>query len=90
MEPDQVHVVTGAVLRDLEQVSDALEARLAGQIVRDVPHANRHNRIHDDVPVVHLIAPARLDVRPRPDADAAPDPPAPNSFAKTFREYHGG
>src|SRR5712691_371658 len=87
-EPNQVDVVTATVFRCLEQVLHTAETRLAGQIIGDIPEANRHDRIHDNVPLVHAVTAAHLDVGPHPDADAAPDPPASNSFAKTFGEDH--
>src|SRR5438067_13905543 len=40
------------------------------------------------MPLVHAVTTARLDVGPHPDADAAPDPSASNSFAKTFGKHH--
>lgn len=46
MEPNQVHVVTAAVSRDLQQIIYALEPRLTGQIVRDICEGNRRNRIY--------------------------------------------
>src|SRR5437773_5901377 len=87
-EPNQVDVVTAAVFRCLEQVLHTAETRLARQIIGDVREANRHDRIHDNLPVVHTVTTAHLDVGPHPDADAAPDPPASNSVAKTFGEHH--
>jgi hypothetical protein len=40
------------------------------------------------VPFVHEITTAYLDVRVRPDTDAASNSAASNSFAKTFCEHH--
>ena len=88
MEPDQVHVVAAAVLCDSQQIINALEPGLAGQIVRDVAEIDLRNRIHDDVTVVHPVTTTHLYVRTRPDANAASDPAAPDSLAKTFGELH--
>ena len=88
MEPDQVHVVTGAVLRGLEQVIHAVKTRLAGQIIRDIRDTHRHDRIHHDLSLVHAVMAARFDMGPRPDANAAPDPPAPDSLANAFGKHH--
>jgi hypothetical protein len=90
MEPNQVGLVAFAVPRDLQEIVNAVESRLAGQIVRDVVDVNRRYRIHHDVSVVHRVAASDLDVGPRPDAYAALDSPAPDSVAKAFREHHGG
>lgn len=88
MEANQVDVIAAAVSCRLEQVRPAAETGLSREIVGDIPQMNRRNRIHDDVPVVHGVTTARLDVRPSPDANAALDPSAPNSLAKTFGEHH--
>ena len=89
MEPNQVGLLAFAMPRDLQQVGNAVESRLAGQIVRDVVDGNRRNRIDDDVSIVHRVAASHLDVGPHPDADAALDSPAADSVAKAFREHHG-
>jgi hypothetical protein len=89
MEPNQVGLVAFAVPRDLQEIVNAVESRLAGQIVRDVVDVNRRYRIHHDVSVVHRVAASDLDVGPPPDAYAALDSPAPDSVAKAFREHHG-
>jgi hypothetical protein len=88
VEPNQVDVLAAAVFRGLEQVLHAAEAGLARQIVRDVRDTNSHERIDHNLPFVHAVSAARLDVRPRPDANAAPDPPALNPLPKTFGEHH--
>jgi hypothetical protein len=88
MEPNQVGLVAFTVPRDLQEIANAVESRLAGQIVRDVVDGNRRNRIDDDVSIVHRVAAAHLDMEPRPDADAACDSPAPDPLAKAFGEHH--
>jgi hypothetical protein len=88
VEPDQVHVVAAAVFCDSEQVLDALEPRFTGQIVGDVCQVNRRNRVHHDVAIVHRITTTDFDMRTHPDANAAPDPPSPDSLPKTFSEHH--
>jgi hypothetical protein len=90
MEPDQIHVVAAAVLRGLEQVLDTVETRFAGQIVRDVPDTNRQDRVHHDVSIVHAVTAAGLDMGARPDANAAPDPPPPDSLANALGKHHDG
>jgi hypothetical protein len=88
MEPNQVHLVAAAVFCDLQQIIDALEPRLTGQIVGDVGNGDRRNRIHDDVALVHPVTTTHLDMGVRPDANAASDSPAPDSLAKAFGEDH--
>jgi hypothetical protein len=87
-EPNQVNVVTATMLGRLEQILHTAETRFARQIIGDVRTANRPNRIDDNLPIVHAVTTTCLDMGPHPDADAAPDPPASDSFAKTFREHH--
>ena len=89
MKPNQVHLVAAAVSCDSQEIVNAREPRFTRQIVGDVGNGNRRNRIHDDVTLVHPIATAHSDVRTRPDANAAPDAAAPDSFAKGFGEHHG-
>ena len=88
MEPNQEGLVAFAVPRDLQKIVNAVESRLAGQIVRDVVDGNRRNRIDDDVSILHRVAAAHLHLEPRPDADAASDSPAPDPPAKPFGEHH--
>ena len=90
MEPNQVHLVPAPVFGDSQQIVDALKARFAGQIVGDIGEGNRRDRIHDDVALVHPVSAAHLDMRARPDADAASDPAAPDSLAKVLGERHMG
>src|SRR4051812_17679713 len=84
----QIDLPAAAVLCRLEQILDAVEPRLPREVVGDVAQPNRRDRIDDHRPAVHRIAAADLDVRPRPDANAAPDPAAPYAVAKTLGEYH--
>ena len=88
MEPDQVHIVTGAVPRNLEQVVHTIEPRLACQFIGDIRDTNRFDRIDYDLSFVHAVTAARLDVGPRPDPDAARNPAAPDSFSNSFRKNH--
>jgi hypothetical protein len=88
MESNQVNLVTAAVSCDSQHVIHALEPRFTRQIVGDVGDGNRRNRIHDDMTLVHPVATTHLHMRTRPDADGAPDSPAPDSLAKAFGEQH--
>jgi hypothetical protein len=88
VEPDQVDVVPAAVFRRLEQILDIAETRLAREIISDIGEAHRHERIHDNLSLVHRVTTADLDVRPCPDPNAALDPAASDSLPKMFREHH--
>ena len=88
MEPNQVHLVAGAVSCDSQQIIHAREPRFTGQIGRDVGDGHRRNRIHDDVAFVHPVTTTHLYMGTRPDANAASDSPAPDSLAKAFGEHH--
>src|SRR6267142_3190115 len=88
MEANQVDVVTAAVTGGLHQVLRTGETRIARQFVGDVRLPDRGYRIHHDVSLVHRVSTAHFHVEPLPDADAAPDSPAANAVAKTFREHH--
>lgn len=88
VEPHQEHLLAFAVPRDLQQFFDALETRFPGQIAGELIRFHRLDRVHDDVAVVHAVAATHLDMRAGPDANGAPDPPAPDSLTKTSGELH--
>src|SRR5687767_7239808 len=88
VEPNQVHLVTTAVVRDLKQVLRCAETRFLRQIVGDIRKSNRRDGVHHDVPLIHLVAPANLYMATLPNPHTALDSPTPNAFAKLLREYH--
>ena len=88
MEANQVHVVATTMFCDSQQIVHAVEPGFPDQIVRDVGDGNRRNRIHDNVAVVHPVTATYLDMRTRPDANAASDSAPPDSLAKMFGEHH--
>lgn len=88
MKPNQVRIVAPAVPGDAEQFVHALEAGFTRQIVGHIVEGHGLDRIHHDVALVHPVAPADLDVGPRPDANAAADPAAPDAVAKVRGERH--
>src|SRR5258708_7918812 len=88
VEPNQINVVAAAVLRRLQQVLRTVETRLARQIMSHVRELDRSYRVHHDLPFVHAVTTAHFDVEPRPDADAASDPPVSHSIAEAFGEHH--
>jgi hypothetical protein len=88
MEPDQVNILAPAVLRHLEQIHQAQEARFARQLRRDIRVTDRRDGIDFDFAFLHAIAVAHFDMRALPDADAAGNFSAANSFAKALGKYH--
>ena len=88
MEPNQVHLVAAAVSGDSQQVLHALEPRFTGEIAGHVGDGDRRNRIHDDVAIIHPVTTIYPDMGSRPDANAAPDPPAPDPFPKALGKHH--
>ncbi len=89
MEPDQVDVLASAVFGNLEEVLHVREARFASEVMRDVLQTNGHNRVHDDVPIIHAVATTHFDVGSRPDADCASDSTASYALAQALGEHHG-
>jgi hypothetical protein len=81
VEPDQVDVLSPAVLGDLEQIDDAFEPGRAGQLGRDVSQLDRQDGGYLDLALLHSIAAAHLDVRAHPDPDAAGDLASANAVA---------
>src|SRR5262245_20607120 len=82
VEPNQVDVGAAAVFRRLQELLHAREARFTRQALRDIGQLNGLDRIDDDMPLVHPVATTHFYVRAHPDAYAAPDPAAANTFAK--------
>lgn len=88
MEPDEVNVVASAVFRDLKEIQNAEESRLARQLRSDVGKSDGLDRIHLDLSLFHPVSLTRSDAGTHPDSHAAGDFPAPNSVAKALRENH--
>lgn len=89
MEPDQIDIVASAVLGHLQEIENAQESRGACQLRRDVRKANRLDGIYDDRALLHPVAFADSDMRPRPDAHTACDFPEPHALPQPLGEYHG-
>src|SRR5262245_50211957 len=88
MEPNQVHLVTAAMLCYLQQVIDAFEPGFPSEVWGDVGDGYRRHRTYDDVALVHSITTSDLYARTLPDANAAFDSPEPDSHAKALVEQH--
>ena len=88
MKSNQEHFLAASVSCDVQQVLHAVEPRFTSEIPGDFAESDRLYRIHHDVTFVHRVTAALLDVSMRPEANAAPDSPAPDSVAKAFRERH--
>ena len=82
MEPNEVNVFSPAVFRNFQKIQYTEEPGGLGQLGCDIRKPDGFDRIHFDVSVcIHAVSPANLDVRACPDADAAGDVTAANSFA---------
>ena len=80
MEPNQIDIFTLTVLRNLEQIKEAQESRLAGQCWGDIRKTDRLNRIHFDLTFFHTVPVAHYDVGTHPYSDTARDFSATNSL----------
>src|ERR1017187_6622666 len=88
VESDQIDILAFAVLRHLEQIDDAQEARLAGQLPSDIRKTDWLDRIHLDLTFFHPVPVADLDVGAHPYSDAASDLAATNTVAEALGEHH--
>jgi hypothetical protein len=76
------------MLRDLQQIDDPQETRLARQRWSDIRKTDRLDRIHFDLSFFHAVPGAGFDMGTRPYSDAASDFSATNPVAKTLCEHH--
>ena len=76
------------MLRDLEQIDDTQETRLARQLWSDIREADRLDRIYLDLTFFHTVPGTDFDVGTHPYSDTASDFSATDSLAKTLGEYH--
>ncbi|HEV8246485.1 MAG TPA: hypothetical protein VGP93_11985 [Polyangiaceae bacterium] len=89
MESDEIHVLAFAVLRRLQQIDYALEARLSREGWSDIGETHGQDRVHLDLTFLHAVTPTHFDVGAHPDSDAASDLAPTHSFSQTFAEDHG-
>jgi len=91
VEAHQVHVSAGAMLGDLQQVDDAVEAGLPRQLGSDIRHCDLPDRVDFYLPDAGaVVALARLHARRMPDADTAGDVAALDAGTQTTGEIQGG
>jgi hypothetical protein len=76
------------MFRDLEQVQNAKESRLARQFRSNIWKPYRFNRIDLNLAFLHTISRAYSDAGTHPDSHTASDFSAAYSLAKSFRERH--
>jgi hypothetical protein len=88
VEPDQINILASAMLRDLEQVQNAKESRLARQLRRNIWKPDRLNRIDFNLAFLHTVSRAYPDAGTHPDPHTASDFSATYSLAKPFSERH--
>ena len=88
MKTYQVDMVALSMFRNLEQIDDAEESRLARQRRRDVQQTDWRDRVHLNFTFFHRVSVAHFDVRTHPYADAASDFTPANSIAKALGKHH--
>ena len=88
VEPNEINILAFTVLRDLEQINDAHESRLARQCWGDIRKTDRLNRIHFDLTFFHTVSVAHYDVGTHPHSDTAGDFSSTNSIAKSLGKRH--
>ena len=88
VEPDQINILASTMFRDLEQVQNAKESRLARQFRSNIWKPYRLNRIDFNLAFLHTVSRAHSDAGTHPDAHAASDFSPPYSLAKSFSECH--
>jgi hypothetical protein len=88
VESDQVNVLPFAVLRDLEQVEDSEKSRLASKVRSDVGKSYRFDRVYFDLALFHPVTCAHSYMGPHPDAHAAGDLSATNTFTQPSGKHH--
>jgi hypothetical protein len=88
VEADQIDILAFTVLGNLEQIDETQETRLARQLWSDVRKANRRDRVHFDLTLVHAVPGAHFDMGARPYSNTASDFAATNSLAKSLGEHH--
>jgi hypothetical protein len=76
------------MFRDLEQVQNAKESRLARQFRSNVWESDWLNRIDLNLAFLHTVSRADSDVGTRPDSHTAGDFSATYALAKSFSERH--
>lgn len=64
------------------------ESRIHARAPEYVRKANRRNRIHLDLTVIHAVTPPHRDTRTSPDTNATGDFPAANSLPEPLGECH--
>lgn len=88
MEPNKIDTLAFTVLRNLEQIDYAKEARFPCQLRSDIRETDRRNGVHYDLTVFHTVPATGCDVGTRPYSDAAGDFSGTNSLAKALGEGH--
>jgi hypothetical protein len=76
------------MFRDLEQVQNAKESRLARQFRSNIWKPYRLDRIDFNLALLHTVSRAYSDAGMHPDSHTASDFSATYSLAKPFSERH--
>src|SRR4029077_6652723 len=81
-------ILSSTMFRDLEQVQNAKESRLARQLRSNIRKPYRFNRIDFNLAFLHTVSPAHSDTGAHPDPHTTSNLPAPYPLAKSFSERH--
>jgi len=76
------------MFRDLEQVQNAKESRLARQFRSNIWKPYRFNRIDFNLAFLHTVSRAYSDARAHPDSHTASNFSPPYPLAKPLSEHH--
>ena len=88
VKPNKIDTLAFTVLRNLQQIDDTQETRLARQLWSDIRKTNRLDGIHLDLTFFHTVSPTDFDVGTRPYSDTTSDFSATNALAKSLAEDH--
>ena len=88
VEADQVDILAFTVPRDLQQIGEAEETRFSREFRRNLRKLDRLNRVDLDLSFVHTVTATGPYAWTTPNANAAGNLSAADSFAKTFGEDH--
>jgi len=90
VKANQINILASTVLRNLEQIDDTQETRLARQLGGDIRKPDGLNRIYLDLAFFHAVSRAHSHMGTLPDSNAASDFAAANSVPKPLGEHHKG
>lgn len=88
VKPNDIDVFAASMLRELEEVGDALETARSRKIGSNVVARDLNDRIDLDLALLHSISLACRYARPMPYANAASDRTRSDTVAQILCEEH--